>query len=331
MTPEVKSSGRRAFVARMWRAVLLAAGTGALGVAFWDRKGPGGKGSKPAEPAQLDYSVSAQAGKLAVARGVDRMSNVKAAIQALGGMGGYVRPGDKVLLKVNAAFATPPAIGATTHPDVVRQVALQCFEAGAGQVVVADNPINDPASCFSLSGIETAARKVGAQVMLPRPDRFEPYSLKDGRLILNWPVFSAPMRWADKVIGLAPVKDHHRSGASLGIKNWYGLLGGRRNIFHQQIHTIIADLAMLVKPTLVILDGTWSMMANGPTGGSIDDLKATRTVVAGTDPVAVDAFGATLLGKTAKDLPHLKMAQAAGAGTVDFRSLNPIEVNAQGS
>lgn len=319
---------RRAFVARLWRAVLMAVGTGALGVAFWDRKGPSGKDSTQTELAQLDYAVAEQAGKIAVARGADRMHNVAAVIQALGGMGLFVRPGDKVLLKVNAAFAAPPAVGATTHPDVVKQVAMQCFEAGAAQVEVADNPINDPASCFSLTGIDSAARKVGAQVMLPRPDRFEPYSLKGSQLIRNWPVFSAPMRWADKVIGLAPVKDHHRSGASLGIKNWYGLLGGRRNIFHQQIHTIIADLALMVKPTLVILDGTWSMMANGPTGGSLDDLKETRTVVAGTDPVAVDAFGATLLGKIAEDLPHLIMAQAAGAGTVDFRSLNPIEVKA---
>ena len=53
------------------------------------------------------------------------------------------------------------------------------------------------------------------------------------------------------------------------MKNWYGLLGGRRNIFHQDINTIIAELAMMVKPTLVILDGTQIMMTNGPTGGSI--------------------------------------------------------------
>lgn len=323
-----ESIGRRAFVLRMWRAGLMTAGIGALGLAFWDRKGPTGKEKKQAELALLDFTMSGQAGKLAVARGPERTSNVMTAVQALGGMALFVRPGDRVLLKVNAAFATPPVIGATTHPDVVSQVAAMCFDAGAAQVVVADNPINDPASCFNLTGIEPAARKVGAQVMLPRPDRFEPYSLKGSQLIRNWPVFSTPLRWADKVIGLATVKDHHRSGASLSIKNWYGLLGGRRNIFHQQIHTIITDLAMMIKPTLVILDGTWSMMANGPTGGSIDDLKATQTVVAGTDPVAVDAIGATLLGKTAEDLPHLSMAQAAGAGTVDFRSLNPIEVNA---
>jgi uncharacterized protein (DUF362 family) len=306
----------------------MAAGTGALGVSLWDPEGPTGKEPGKTRIRLPDYSVPGQAGRIAVARGGSRSQNVSAVVKALGGMALFVRPGDKVLLKVNAAFAAPPVIGATTHPDVVRQVAASCFDAGARQVMVADNPINDPASCFSLTGIEAAARQAGARVMLPRPDRFETFSLKGGRLIQDWPLFSAPLKWADKVIGLAPVKDHHRSGASLGIKNWYGLLGGRRNVFHQQIHSIIADLAMLVKPTLVILDGTWSMMANGPTGGSSDDLKETRTVIAGTDPVAVDALGATLLGKTAQELPHLKMAESAGAGTVDYRSLNPVEVNA---
>jgi uncharacterized protein (DUF362 family) len=166
--------------------------------------------------------------------------------------------------------------------------------------------------------------------MLPGPGRFESYSLNNGRLIRDWPVLAAPLRWADKLIGMAPVKDHHRSGASMTIKNWYGLLGGRRNVFHQRIHAIIAELAMMIKPTLVILDGTMTMMANGPTGGSLEDLKATRTVIAGTDPVAVDAFGATLLDKRAEDLPHLKMADERGAGTADYRSVKVKEVNADG-
>ena len=69
-----------------------------------------------------------------------------------------------------------------------------------------------------------------------------------------------------KLIGIAPVKDHHRSGASMSMKNWYGLMGGRRNTFHQDIReNIIKELAMLVSPTLVILDGTITMMSNGPT------------------------------------------------------------------
>ncbi len=319
-------AGRREFLIRLWRCVGLALGSSALGVAFWDRKGSSAKDRLSRAIEMPTFSVSNPAEKMAVVRGTNRASNVNAAVKALGGMAQFVAPGDKVLLKVNAAFATPPMLGATTHPEVVQQVVALCLAAGAAQIAVTDNPINDPASCFELSGIGPAAREAGAQIMLPNPGRFALFSLKGAKLIQNWPVLSAPLHWADKVIGLAPVKDHHRSGASMTIKNWYGLLGGRRNIFHQQIHTIITELAMMVQPTLVILDGTWSMMANGPTGGSLSDLKSTRTLIAGTDPVAVDAFGATLLGKSPKDLPHLMMAQNAGAGTVDYSSLNPIEV-----
>jgi uncharacterized protein (DUF362 family) len=127
---------------------------------------------------------------------------------------------------------------------------------------------------------------------------------------------------------MAPVKDHHRSGASLSMKNWYGLLGGRRNIFHQDIHTLIQELALMVSPTLVILDGTTSMMTNGPTGGSLSDLKRTDTMIVSTDQVAADAFAAKLLNKTADDLPYIAKAAAAGAGTADYGSLRPVMVQA---
>jgi uncharacterized protein (DUF362 family) len=147
------------------------------------------------------------------------------------------------------------------------------------------------------------------------------------KLIRNWPVLYGPLEDITKIIGMAPVKDHHRSGASMIMKNWYGLLGGRRNIFHQDINTIITELAMMVKPSLVVLDGTTTMMTNGPTGGSLSDLKQTNTMIVGTDQVAVDAFGATLLGRSSGDLPFIGLAEAAGLGTADYRSLNPVEVS----
>ena len=135
------------------------------------------------------------------------------------------------------------------------------------------------------------------------------------------------MDGADKLIGITPVKDHSRSGASMTMKNWYGLLGGRRNIFHQDINNIIKELAMMVTPTLVILDGTVTMMANGPTGGSLSDLKQTNTMIVSTDQVAADAFGVTLLGKTASDLPFISKAEMAGVGTTDYESLNPARAD----
>ena len=108
------------------------------------------------------------------------------------------------------------------------------------------------------------------------------------------------------------------------MKNWYGLLGGRRNIFHQDINTIIAELATMVKPTLVILDGTEVMMTNGPTGGSVSDLRRANTMIAGCDMVAADSYGAGLLDLKVADLPYLAKAELAGAGTTDYKSLKPI-------
>jgi uncharacterized protein (DUF362 family) len=148
-----------------------------------------------------------------------------------------------------------------------------------------------------------------------------------GKLIRNWPVLSGPFKGVDRVIGLAPVKDHHRSGASMVMKNWYGLLGGRRNIFHQDVHTVIKELAMMVKPTLVVLDGTWSMVSNGPTGGSFSDLRQTDTMIVGTDQVAADACGAFLLGKPLEEVPYINKAAAAGLGTADFESLKPARIS----
>jgi uncharacterized protein (DUF362 family) len=108
------------------------------------------------------------------------------------------------------------------------------------------------------------------------------------------------------------------------MKNWYGLLGGGRSIFHTDINTIIVELAMLVKPTLVILDGTEVMVSNGPTGGSSSDLKQTDIMIAGCDQVAVDSFGASLLDMKPADLPYLLKAQELKLGTTDYQSLKPV-------
>ena len=313
---------RRDFVARALKAGMAVAVVGAGAVALHDTRGPPGR--ENAQTVSLpDFSVPGAGRKLSIITGGDRSRTVQQALQALGGIEQFIKPGDHVVLKVNAAFASPPALSATTHPDLVTAVTRLCFGAGATSVVVTDNPINDPVSCFALTGIAEAAQAAGARIALPKSTSFQSTTLTGGRLIKDWPLLFEPLRGATRLIGLAPIKDHHRSGASLSMKNWYGLLGGRRNIFHQDIHTIIVELAMLVRPTLVILDGTTSMISNGPTGGSLEDLKTTNTMIVSTDSVAADAFGATLLGKNAASLPFLARAAEAGLGTMDYESLKP--------
>lgn len=325
--PPAPDQGRRDFLRRAAAVGLGLAATGLTGWGLHDPLGPaqseplGQAGSLP------DYSLPDLKGRLAVAHGSNRTALLRAGLDALGGIGRVINPGDRVLIKLNATFATPPAQGATTNPELLAELVGLCRQAGAASVIVTDNPINDPLSCYQLSGLGQAAENAGARVVLPQPRFFSPVSVPGARLIRHWPVLTAPLAEVNKVIGLSPVKDHHRSGASLAMKNWYGLLGGRRNIFHQDIHTIIAGLALMMRPSLVILDGVVSMVSNGPTGGSPDDLKATETMILATDQVAADARASLLLGRTPADLPFLAKAEALGAGIADWQSLKPVEVS----
>jgi uncharacterized protein (DUF362 family) len=298
-------------------------------LSYWlyDSTGPGIAKKQKGLVTLPDFSLPDAKGKMSIVKGLDRIKTINRGLEALGGIESFIKQGDRVLLKVNAAFATPPILSATTNPQLVAEIARLCYKAGAATVVVTDNPINDPTSCFSLTGIEEATQSAGARVILPKESFFQPTTVTDGVLIRNWPILWEPFQKISKVIGIAPVKDHHRSGASMTMKNWYGLLGGRRNIFHQDIHNIIKELARMVRPTLVVLDGTTTMMTNGPTGGSLADLKETGTMVVSTDQVAADAFGATLLGKKPSELPYIAKAEGAGAGTADYESLSPIRLS----
>ena len=308
-------------VAKVGGAIAVA---GAGGFWFHDPKGPARSGEDLTDIALPDFSMPDMAPRMSIIRGRKRTDTLRLAVKSIGGMESFIQKGDRVLLKVNAAFASPQMLSATTHPQVVSELTRLCLDAGASSVIVTDNPINDPSSCFMLSGISDAAHSAGARLFLPRDDAFAAFTLPGGKLIRNWPVLYGPLKDINKIIGTAPVKDHHRSGASMIMKNWYGLLGGRRNIFHQNIQTIITELAMMIKPTLVILDGITTMMTNGPTGGSLADLKETNTMIAGTDQVAVDACGATLLGRSLSELPFIGMAEAAGLGTADYQTLEPV-------
>ena len=322
-----QTTNRRDFLLRLLKGGISIGAACSLSYWLYDAAGPGVARKGKNVVTLPDFSLPSLKGKMSIVTGVDHSETIRRAFNAMGGIETFIKNGDRVLLKVNAAFATPPILSATTNPQLVAEVVNLCYKAGASTVVVTDNPINDPASCFSLTGIAEAARSQGAKVLLPRARLFQPTTVPNGTLIRNWPILWEPFLGINKLIGIAPVKDHHRSGASMTMKNWYGLLGGRRNIFHQDINTIITELAMMVQPTLVILDGTTTMIANGPTGGSLADLKQTNTMIVSTDQVAADAFGATLLGKTVADLPYILKAEAAGLGTADYETLNPVRVS----
>jgi uncharacterized protein (DUF362 family) len=275
-----------------------------------------------AQQARRDHRTAAnpQLPRLVVVQGGEPRALVQRALQDLGGIQRFVSRQDVVVLKPNIAWDRVPEQAANTNPEVVAEVVRQCWQAGAKRVIVTDVSCNEPQRCFQRSGIQAAARAEGAEVILPSADLYREVEI-GGVVLKSWPVFT-PFLEADKVFNLPIAKHHGLTGVTLGMKNWYGILGGERNRLHQQIHQSLADLANFMLPTLTMMDCYRILLRNGPTGGNLEDVALKKTMVAGTDPVALDAYVAKAYWNLdAEHLPYLKMAEARGLGTVDFDTL----------
>ena len=310
--------------------------SGAVGAGLWLRDKWGMEGVKPPPPVTLkSYAVAlpSSAPTLVVvrskaletsglgskdeefrAREQQAFTMVKRALDEMGGVDRFITKGDVVVIKPNVAFDKNPDLGATTQPDTVAAVVRLCLGAGARKVIVADNPINNPESCFFKTKVGQAAQKAGAEVMMPQHSYFEDLYIGGETITNTWKMFYRPFREATKVIGVSPVKDHNLCKATVTMKNWYGLLGNPRNQFHQDIHGIISDFALMMRPTLVIADGRKILMRNGPTGGSLNDVKAGDAIVVGTDHAAVDSWCVTrLLERPRHEILYLDKAIAKTA------------------
>jgi uncharacterized protein (DUF362 family) len=330
--PALQSPTRREMVRRIGMATGVLATSAVGGRLIWDRGGFGAAESTaarqvrdfrlkdgPREHAEL--AVAKTRGDLAL---VDAEALVRRAIDALGGMKRFVSRGDIVVVKPNIGWDRMPIHAANTNPDVVGAVVKLAYDAGAKRVVVADGSCNDPNRCFQRSGIWRKAYDLGADVVLPAEHRFRSMRLK-GDVLDEWPVFTTLVD-ADKVINVPVAKHHNLAKFTAAMKNWYGVLGGRRNRLHQNIDTSIADLATFMRPTLTVIDAVRVLVRNGPQGGNIDDTKVLGTVVATTDQVAADAYACTLIGQHRDNLPYLKMAHERGIGTMLWENLRVQEV-----
>jgi uncharacterized protein (DUF362 family) len=311
---------RRDALVQVLRLGGLSAVTG--GLAWWLH----GRSRRPEEAlaASLrpNYSIPSDPNlpEMAVAQNAEPEALARKVIQALGGMSRFVRRGDVVVVKPNIAWDRTPEQAANTNPQLVAEIVRLCLQAGAKKVIVTDVSCNDPRRCFERSGIAAAARAAGAEVLLPDERRFKEVDL-GGEVLHVWKVLDHFLE-ADKMINVPIAKHHSLTECTLGMKNWYGILGGPRHRLHQRIHESLADLADFMRPTLTIIDAYRILMRNGPTGGNVSDTAVKKTLVASTDPVALDAYVAKAFWNLdAERLPYLKLAQARGLGKMDFSSL----------
>jgi uncharacterized protein (DUF362 family) len=325
---------RRDALQRIGAAAAVLGGSAAVGRVLWDRGGldvyqsalhAQKRDFRPRPELAGAGPAVAQLPELAIAtRSTDAATLVRTALEALGGMKRFVARGDIVAVKPNIGWDRTPLHAANTNPKVVAEVVRLAYDAGAKLVTVTDASCNEPNRCFQRSGIWKAAYDVGAEVVIPAEHRFRTMRM-GGELLDEWPIYR-PLIDCDKVINVPVAKHHNLAKFTAAMKNWYGILGGRRNRLHQSIDLSIADLATFVQPTLTVVDATRVLLRNGPQGGNIADAKDMHTVIASIDQVAADAYACQLVGVKREHLPYLKMGHERGLGTMYWENLRRAEV-----
>ena len=263
---------------------------------------------------------------LAVRKGKDIPATVRAAVIALGGMGAFVKAGEVVVVKPNIGWDRTVELAANTHPLVVRTVVELCLEAGAKKVLVFDRTCNDPRRCYVQSGIAAAVEGLkSAKVSMEQIDRraFIDVDIKGGIDQQRWS-FYQPALDADRFINLPIAKHHSISTVTVGMKNIMGVIGGNRGTMHRNIAEALADINTIIRSDLTIVDATRILVANGPQGGRLEDVKILDTIIASPDIVAADAYSATLFGLQPRDITSIVAGAKRGLGTLDLQKVRMV-------
>lgn len=250
-----------------------------------------------------------------------RTAATRKAIELAGGIERFVKKDSRVVLKPNMSWASPVASAVNTHPEVVATVASMCIAAGAGEVLVIDHTINAPDICLRASGISDACSGLkNVHVLAANHKKFyRKLDIPGARSLRSADVLKDVLD-CDAFINVPCAKSHTTTGVTLGMKNLMGIVWDRRT-FHadMDINQALADLTSAVKISLTIVDASRALTTGGPAGPGI--VTQPGTIIAGVDPVAVDAVAVGVADwygkKTAPhQIRHIAAAHAMGLGTM---------------
>ena len=264
---------------------------------------------------------------LVVVRGGEPEALVRRALASLGGIEKFVPKGANVVVKPNICVAYHTyEYAATTNPWVVGALVKMCFEAGAGSVKVMDFPFGGSAQeAYVKSGIKEQVEAAGGEMAYMPGFKYVTTSIPNGVELKSTDVFDDILR-ADVLINVPIAKHHSLAKLTLGMKNLMGVVRNR-SALHANVGQRLADLSTLLRPQLTVLDAVRILMANGPTGGNLNDVKKLDTILASSDIVAVDSYATTFFGMQAGDIPYITTASSMGLGQSDLKSLKIEEVS----
>ena len=281
------------------------------------------------------FNETARADRLpdiVVAMGVPG-TTTRAAVNTLGGMSRFVKAGNKVVIKPNMSFPNSPGWATTTHPDVVKELATMCLEAGAASIMVLDNPLRNAKLSLKRSGIKSAMESVPqSRTEGIESERFyKEVEVPEGIELASTKIMKQVLD-ADVLIAAPVAKSHSATGLSLSMKGMMGLIFNRR-VFHRDmdLNTAVVDLCTVLKPQLTVIDVSRLLSSGGPNGPG--KVLTMNKIVASTDMVAADAATVELgtwYGRKfkARQVKHIRMAHKRGLGNMDIGGQVVKEINA---
>ena len=283
-------------------------------------------GSLPVIDLLAAPALAAEMPPLAVRKGKDIQRLLEQVISALGGIESFVKPGDIVVVKPNIGWDRTVELAANTHPEVVKALVQLCLEAGAKQVRIFDRTCNDERRCYTQSGIRAVVEEIKSdRVSLEYMDRraYQELKIRGGVAFDRWK-FYKPVLEADRLINVPIAKHHSISKLTLGMKNLMGVIGGNRGRMHSNIAESLTDISSVIHSDLTVVDATRILVANGPQGGRLKDVRHTETLIASPDIVAADAYAVTLFNLKPEDIPTLVSAANRGLGVMDLKRVRMV-------
>lgn len=244
-------------------------------------------------------------------------------IQELGGMGTFVKKGQKVIIKPNIGWDRTPEYAANTHPALVKRIIEHCYRAGARDVYVFDHSIDNWARCYKNSGIEKSAKAGGAKVVPANSENYyQEISIPGARILKSAKVHELILE-ADVFINVPVLKNHDSTRITCCLKGMMGVVWDRAFWHMNNLNQCIADYALFSKrPALNIIDCYNVMTKNGPQGVSKEDIANLQSQIITNDWVAGDAAGAKMLGLDPSSVEYITLAYQMGIGNMNLETLN---------
>lgn len=240
----------------------------------------------------------------------------------LGGIGAFVSLGQTVLLKPNLLSPRPADAAVTTHPEIVRALALLCVHAGASRVWIGDSCAGDHEEVvlWQKTGMQAVADETGARLKSFK-DELVSRSIDGGQVPIP--------AWLDEVdvcISLPKLKTHGLTVMTCAIKNMYGLVaGGAKGRYHahfpspRAMSDFLVRIYAALKPDLTLVDAVVAMEGEGPSNGAPREV---GLLIAGEDGVAVDTVCARFVNRKGKGIPMLEVARRHDVGETSFEALH---------